>query len=47
MSLKSLIRIAEEYLKKHPSPTSSEVFKGMLKLTYTYTAPSTNSKSKK
>lgn len=47
MSLKSLIRIAEDYLKKHPTPTSVEVLKGMLKLSYTYSAPATNSKSKK
>lgn len=47
MSIKSLIRIAEDYLKRHPSPTSVEVLKGMLKLTYTYTAPATNSKSKR
>lgn len=47
MSLKSLLRIAEDYLKKHPAPTSIDVMKGMLKLSYTYSAPATNSKSKK
>ncbi len=41
------MRIAEDYLRKYPSPTLVETLKGMLKLTYTYSAPATNSKSKK
>jgi hypothetical protein len=47
MSLKGLIRIAEEYLTKHPSPKSSEIMNGMLKLTYSHTSPPTNSQQNK
>ena len=47
MSLKSLIRIAEGYLKKHPVPSELSLLGSLLKLSYVYSTPYTNSKNKK
>ena len=46
MSLKSLIRIAEGYLKKHPVPSEMSLLGSLLKLSYVYSTPYTNSKNK-
>ncbi len=46
MSVKSLIRIAEGYLKKHPVPSDVSLFGNLLKLSYVYSTPYTNSKNK-
>lgn len=47
MSKKSVLRIIEEYLRRHPAPTEISLLDGMLKLTYTYSTPYTNSKNKR
>ena len=37
----------EDYLRKYPSASEIEYFQNMLKLTYTYSTPYTDSKSRK
>jgi hypothetical protein len=39
--------MAEQFLRRHPTPTSTSALKNMLKLIYTYHTPSTNSSSSK
>ena len=46
MSVKSLLRIAETYLRHHPVPAEMVLFERMLKLSYAYSTPFTNSKKK-
>ena len=47
MSLKSILRIAEEYIRRNPTPVATETYSGILKLVYSQIAPTTNSKTKK
>lgn len=46
MSLKSLLKLAENYLRKHPTPAEASVMGSILKLAYIYSTPFSNSKNK-
>ena len=46
MSLKSLLKLAENYLRKYPTPAEVSMVGSILKLAYIYSTPFSNSKNK-